>query len=356
MDRIDAGTYAAESMLPPERTLVEEFGVSRPTVRKALQQLQSADRIICKPSIGYKVRHPVARQPRRPNSTTVGVLLGHTESSFYRRRVVEVLEQEFSKQGISMLLGFSNFDVGQENTRIERFLEIGIGGLIITPALFGQSTPRLAALIAEGFPVVAMGEPRQWRIGHTAADLVSIVGENNALGVRLLAQHLYDLGHRHMGFVTATEFKGFSLRENAFRTFLQERNLPLREEWILSADELAGEPSAEFSRAIEAIIKNPGDHPTAFICFGDRLARQLMIAVTRLNLRVPKDLSVVSFALVGDDSQLTDPPLTVAAISAEEYASETVRVLVAQMQGSSAVHKILISPTLITRKTTAVPA
>src|SRR3712207_6874896 len=42
--RITNGDYPANQKLPPEKTLAEEFGVSRPVLRAALERLRDQDR------------------------------------------------------------------------------------------------------------------------------------------------------------------------------------------------------------------------------------------------------------------------------------------------------------------------
>lgn len=58
-ERIDMGVYSLDSQLPPENALVEEFGVSRATVRRALDILESSGKIIRRHGIGSFVSSAV---------------------------------------------------------------------------------------------------------------------------------------------------------------------------------------------------------------------------------------------------------------------------------------------------------
>ncbi len=65
--RIQAGEYSPGSMLPSETQLIREFGVSRPTVVRALQVLQSQRWIDREHGRGSYVRNrPVAADQARP--------------------------------------------------------------------------------------------------------------------------------------------------------------------------------------------------------------------------------------------------------------------------------------------------
>ncbi|WP_121188185.1 winged helix-turn-helix domain-containing protein [Nocardiopsis sp. Huas11] len=56
--RIDSGEYPPRRRIPPEAALIEEFGVSRPTVRAALAILEEEGRIITLRGKGRYVRGP----------------------------------------------------------------------------------------------------------------------------------------------------------------------------------------------------------------------------------------------------------------------------------------------------------
>jgi GntR family transcriptional regulator len=58
--RIEMGVYSEDSQLPPENALVEEFGVSRATVRRALDILESSGKIIRRHGVGSFVSSAVA--------------------------------------------------------------------------------------------------------------------------------------------------------------------------------------------------------------------------------------------------------------------------------------------------------
>jgi len=56
MQDIDSGRYAVGSLLPPEESLAQRYGVSRQTVRQALRELKEDGVIWARPGIGTKVR------------------------------------------------------------------------------------------------------------------------------------------------------------------------------------------------------------------------------------------------------------------------------------------------------------
>lgn len=95
-----------------------------------------------------------------------------------------------------MVLGISDLEVSKENDCIRRFLDIGVRGIVVIPAVYGNEEPVLASVIRDGFPAVAMGQPRNWVLGKKYRDMVNIIGLDNAAGVHALMDHVYKCGHR----------------------------------------------------------------------------------------------------------------------------------------------------------------
>jgi len=56
IDRIDSGEFEADAILPPESDLIEEYKVSRITIRKALEEMEEQDYIFRKQGRGTFVK------------------------------------------------------------------------------------------------------------------------------------------------------------------------------------------------------------------------------------------------------------------------------------------------------------
>lgn len=86
--RIDAGELAPGEALPPERVLCEHYGVSRPTLRQATQDLVREGLLVVRRGVGTFVAEPRVRQQ-------LGSVLGFTEKMAResRRAATRVLER-----------------------------------------------------------------------------------------------------------------------------------------------------------------------------------------------------------------------------------------------------------------------
>jgi DNA-binding LacI/PurR family transcriptional regulator len=125
---------------------------------------------------------------------------------------------------------------------------------------------------------------------------------------RVAANHLLELGHRRIGFITPPPSKCISqLRIEGFRKAFVEAGLPLRPEYLV-------EGGFEFQNGIQGAeqllsLRYP---PTAILAANDLVAIGAIATLKKHGYRVPKDVSVVGI----DDIQmaaLLDPPLTTVA-------------------------------------------
>src|SRR5579862_3704369 len=89
IDRLKRSVYSPGDFLPPERSLAEEFKVSRPTLRKALAPLLKARLLVNHPGLGTSVAFGKTA-PRQQDGTTprnhrkvLGLVLPDFDNRFY---------------------------------------------------------------------------------------------------------------------------------------------------------------------------------------------------------------------------------------------------------------------------------
>ncbi|MEX0777666.1 MAG: substrate-binding domain-containing protein [Phycisphaeraceae bacterium] len=172
----------------------------------------------------------------------------------------------------------------------------------------GQFTPpqQVTARMVDGLLLVGdVGEPlRQFLAGRTGFPWVSIEepaplcvlsASDVTMGeaVRLLA----GLGHRRLAYAGGPQrytqqrlgLEGFNATTKAMGLQTQVQLFPGR----LNAATEAHTATAAVAWAQTLIQAD--DRPTAFVCHGEVLARAVIHAITERGLRVPRDVSVVSY-------------------------------------------------------------
>jgi len=348
--RITQGRYKKGTFLDSERTLISEFGVSRPTIKKALSLLEHEGLIECRPSIGYVVSK---NKPytNRPASLLVGLIL-NTSAQAHKLGFLKFMEEAFAEQGYSMVLGISDLKVSKENDCIRRFLDIGVRGIAVVPAVYGSEHPIFSGLIQNDFPVVAVGQPGHWVLRKKYQDMVNIIGIDNAAGIHTLMEHLYGSGHRKIVYA-APSMPGFqTIREKAFIRFMRDADLEITQNSLIRIDPFRPDNTKK-------ILKQTfGDHknrPTAVVCFANQTAVALIQTLTDIGLNVPEDVSVTGFEDTADNPE-KDHNITSAYFSTKALSLEIVDTLIAQINGNQTKKKIFLVPEIEEGKTCCAPA
>ena len=120
------------------------------------------------------------------------------------------------------------------------------------------------------------------------------VSVNNRDATRLALDYLTQIGHRKIGhLIGRIGLRDASLRHHAYRDYMSEKGLPLREEWILPGGFTyqGGRESAERILALS-------DRPTALLAANDESGVGAIDAALALGLRVPQDVSIVGFDML----------------------------------------------------------
>ena len=120
----------------------------------------------------------------------------------------------------------------------------------------------------------------------------SSVLSDNALGMHLVVDHLYALGHRKFAYVTAPlNHPSAGERFKAFRDALGRYDLTIPDEAVV------GQTGYTFNDGCRAIKQLPDDlcGATAVVCSYDRLAFGVIHQLQERGLRAPEDISVTGF-------------------------------------------------------------
>ena len=347
---IERGEYPHGSRLPSELTLAAQFGISRGTLRHALNTLRARGLIDAVPTRGWFVR-ATAPEPAQGRRRVVGVVI----PSVARPSLPELLsaiEDELHDHGYSMLVGSSGWNREQQAGRIRRILAEGVSGLICYPIDYGPDGELFSGLADAGFPVLLIDR-------HILGCDVDAVEVDNAGGAYAAVTHLIGQGHRRIAFISTDNLSTTSVAE--------------RLEGYRRAHESAGieaDPRLLFARI--PIVRTWGtDYPmaskdqaqviaaflessdaTAAFALHDLLALEVVAAARSLRRRVPEDFAVAGF---DDDPLLGNVavPLTTVAQPRDRIGRTAARLIVDRIEGRRTETSRVVLPTrLVVRRST----
>lgn len=327
------GELPPGSQLPTEWELVEQFGVSRNTVRQAMATLVDAELLERTQGRGTFVRAAQIRRADSPSETQskgcdqrIGLILGHSGDQL-NMEILMGVGQAAKSRGYEVSVTFSDEDEAQQKRDVARLRAGGACGFIIFPLSDTDEDPAMAQLISEGVPLVLVDR-------YLPKLPTDFVGADNYNGGYRATEHLIILGHKRIGFVHE--------RVGSLRTAsVHDRWRGYRQ--AMQDYDVVHDPQTVFSTSEAAILKG-SDRPTALFAANDDTALHFLNVASGFGLRVPNDLAIVGF----DDLTyvtMSNPPLTTIAQPRLEVGIRAGHLLLDRIEGLRGAIKHIELPT-----------
>ena len=233
--------------------------------------------------LGFRPSH-AARALLSGSSRMVGVYIPVLSGTFYTP-ILQIIDTELRAAGLHMVVAFG---VGTSDARrqaiegIEFLMERGCDGLIVmTGALLDEDIEALGAkrelLVALNHRFEGMDE-QCFMVDHR-------------LGGRLAARTLLEHKHREIAVVAGPSSLADSVqRIEGFMEELEEAGIDTGKLWVAESD---FSPAGGWNAARELV--ESGHACTALFCANDEMAVGALSYFQEAGLRVPNDLSVISY-------------------------------------------------------------
>lgn len=317
-DRIKGGAWTAGTRIPGRRELAKHYHVEVSTVQRAIANLLDDGVLRAEAGRGTFVSiDAIIQEPAQMPSLRLGVALrdaeAMTNADSYIAHIVQGIRLALAPYGLLHSVAFvEEKDVDQvvDMPRAE------IAGMLFASPDIDRRT-HIDHLSRSGVPVVVVGS--SW-VGIEAPhiDCDNYAGTNAALAL-LTAQ-----GHTEIAcaVVNANACHHYD-RGQAFRAGMARRGLDVRPEWIIERWKPAREQAVEDLRALLGGVPRP----TALVAVDPSVALVALNMANQLGIRVPEDLSIVTF----DDTirvENSQPPLTTVAAPFEEMGRAGMELLI----------------------------
>jgi GntR family transcriptional regulator of arabinose operon len=354
--------------IPTEKEVMEQFKVSRITVANALANLSKEEWIYRIPGRGSFVREDYPRanqqqadticnedspaepagstQPVKTNNKLIGLIMP-TIDDFFAIRLLRGIGQVINNSPYSLILILSNNDLEQEKQAISKLIQIGAAGLLIFPVDQEVYNDEILALKINKFPFVLMD---RYFLGVETNAVIS----DGSVGAQLAVSHLYDLGHRDIAICSDIAMPTITV-EDRLSGYMKE--LKLREALInpslILTDFTVDYQNLQEDHLLYRYIKN--SRATAYITTNGKLGLWVYRIARRLGLRVPEDISIVTF----DDpaAEFDVSVFTHISQSEDKMGNQAARILIETLEHdnglqTSGYRKIIMIPELIINQTT----
>jgi LacI family transcriptional regulator len=206
--------------------------------------------------------------------------------------------------------------------------------------------PILPLLIRDESPLVLVGR-------HPYLADVTFADVENRDGAVQAVQHLIELGHRRIATITGPHFMVAAMdRRDGYKQALAEAAIPIRPELIFESDFTQSGGYA----AMHEVLRLP-EHPTAIFAGSDVMAAGALRAIHEVGLRVPDDMSLVSFDDLPLASILT-PPLTTVHQPLHELGAAAAELLLNRLEQQPDDHQpnhVRLPAHLVVRQSSGAP-
>lgn len=277
--------------LPAERELAQQFGVSRPTLRRALQALSEAGVLESRPGVGTKVVEEA------PVSRIIALALPDIANRFYVE-VTEVIEYTTLQRGYQLLLSSYRYRDNLRDAHLRQFAVHGVSGVILGHDSARELPPALEYLRERRIPAVVLFNVTM------ECPFDSVVIDQHA-GVMQVLRYLFSLGHERIAFCRPLESAKVTLREAHFLEIMSQAGHGVPPEQRIALEDLEAGP-----QVLKKLMKGK-QRPTAIFAGNDRVALILMKRLSEIGLRAPEDVSVVGFDNLSYTEHLPVPLTTV---------------------------------------------
>ena len=340
---IAEGKYAAQRRLPTESQLVARFEVSRPTVTRALDEMEAEGIVERRAGSGTYLKRGAPLDAGRLGMIVPA--LGNTE--IFDPICAEIV-REASEEQYTVLSNGSWPDNPADRARLaedlcRQYIQKQVSGVFFAPVELIPEDEALnlrvvAALDEAGIPLVLLDRDTHRFPHRSQFDLVGI--DNFTAGFDL-ARHLIGLGCHRIVFV-ARPFSAptVDLRIAGWREAMVRARLESGSKRVCLGD--AGNDAF-----VQDVLRQT--RPEAIICANDMTAATVMQSLARLGVRVPEDIRLVGF----DDlkyARLLSVPLTTMQQPCRAIGEVAVEAMRERIRNPKmAAREILLKATLVVR-------
>jgi len=343
MNLIKQGHFKKDDKLPSETELINEYSVSRNTVRLALDKLVSTGLLYKKQGQGTFFAGIKSNNLSR--SSLIGVILHCVTYSIFPY-VVRGIENVAHDRHYSVIIGDTNVDNAKEIQILERMLAKNIDGLIIEPSNSAYVTAQ-----SEIYKRLKKLTIPYMFVESTIADLdVSSIIIDDELGGFMAAEYAIKKGHKRIAHVYKSDNMCGIRRDQGYCKALKKYKIPVDKN-LVKAYVDKDEADVVGYKFTKELLELKGQRPTAIIFFNDEGALQSYTAIKEAGLKIPDDISVIGFDNI-NISSTTGVPLTTLEHPKYNLGKWAADILLDEIENFDTQVKtnLVIKPRLIERR------
>lgn len=285
----------------------------------------------------------MARSLASARSSTIGVVIGDLTVPLFAH-MVRGIDDVTSEAAYTALVVNTDNDYHRELRHLRSLEERRVDGLIVTTSTLNDAED------CERFSRVAPVVNLLRTCGNPS---VGQVISNDALGMKLIMDHLFGLGHQRIGLVAGPQhISTAKARLRGYRDALLDRDIAIDPDLIATVDHI---DTLNGRNATAQLLERTD--ATAIVGFNDMITFGVLQELRARNIDCPREISVVGFSDVLG-AELISPPLTTVAVDHYKMGVEAARMMLGLLDSPDTfvAHSVELPVQLIVRESTATAA
>jgi LacI family transcriptional regulator len=327
-ERIANGVYSSGAKLPSYRELMKEFSLTSGTVSYAMSILAGRGIVIRRHGSGVYVRAAYG-QPTA-GATQQGLfalVVPEIESGLYLSLQAGIAEAAAANRE-QLITMTTNGRTTQQADVMLQLIDRGVAGIALVPCYEPSHAYQLRHLHRSGVPLVLLHR------GVAGVRAPSVRIPFAEIGATAGAE-IGSLGHRRVAALVGPASDTTTAYLDGLQRGLDRHRASIATEFVLRTETMliSAADYARYGPAVDRFLDDliaRSHRPTAVFATFDRLAEVLYALASKKGIRVPEDLSIVSF---GGNRRAGHILSSLATVAVDEHqAGKQAHELLASMQ------------------------
>lgn len=289
------------------------------------------------------VPNSLARGLIKNKTNTIGVLVPSITNLFFPN-VINGIEHYMEEKGYTFILCDTR-ERNSELLQLKTLTERKVDGIISIDPSTKLIKSGVYEELSKEVPLVIVN-------GYNENIRCNFVINNQQMGTVEALEYLISLGHKKIAFLRGKKSYSYDLKEEIYYKVLKENNIRLNKDYIIVIDSGNSIETVDMSmRIVESRLKN-NNKPTAIFACNDWMAAGALNACQKLNIDVPKDISIIGY----DNTiicELSEPKLTSVDQNMYRLGKSAGQLLYENIEDRVVNKKVVLDTNLIKRESCA---
>lgn len=287
--------------------------------------------------LGYRP-NVIARSLKCNKTYMVGMVVPDISNNYFMD-IARGVESVLSPLGYSLIFCSTDENTDKELRLLNALNERRVDFVMLASST--QDSSKLKKFIDQGMNIIMIDT----KLEDLQADLVV---EDNFNATYKIISYVLGQGHKRIGAVNGLMSVSTAMeRYKGFCEALKDNGVPLMEDYIVNG---AYNRKMAYEEVKRMFQRNMNQLPTALFAANNDMAEGAMMALKEMHLKIPEDISLVSFGDI-NIPELIEPRLTIIAQNAVLIGQRAGELMLRRMESNQvdAFEKITIPSEIIIR-------